>query len=167
MARSRRTERALQHHHRGVGIATAAILLVGLVVLVVVLASPERRRLRRVHQIEIGDTTAHVTELLGPPARVCPIGSLDHLRGRFPTGWPARTVEDALGRMRAETAERWVYPIGDTPVSCTPRAKMTEIGVDHTGRVRWYVAVAGSTRLRLPPDYETAGSAPASDSTAP
>ena len=161
MARSLRIERALGHRHRGVGIVTAVIVLAGLAVLAVALLSPDRRRVRRVQQLEVGDTIARVTELLGPPARVCPVGTLEHLRGRFPSGWPPPAVEGALGRMRSETAERWIYPIEDGPASCAPRERTTEIGVDQTGRVRWYVAVAGSTRLHLPPAYAPAGAAPA------
>lgn len=130
------------------------ILLLGLVVVAWVLLSPERRRERRVDDLVVGDHAARVQALLGPPPATCPGGTLEHLAARFPTGTPPATVEGALERMQAETAERWVYPLdrGDR-VGCVPGEGTTEVGFDRERRVLWYVPVTGRVAIVVPEEY--------------
>ncbi len=134
--------------------ATAAVLLVGLAVVAWALASPGRRWARSVNRLALGSDTAQVTTLLGDPPARCPAGGMEHLRDRFPTGTPLPAMEQALDRLQAETAQRWVYPDerGER-AGCTPRHGATEIGVDRSGRVRWYVPATGRIPLVLPEGY--------------
>ncbi|MBV9773904.1 MAG: hypothetical protein JO040_08135 [Gemmatimonadetes bacterium] len=135
---------------------TGAVLLVGLVLLVWALASPERRRARLASRLQIGDDTARVAQLFGPPGARCPGASLDHLRDRFPIGTPGPAMQQALDRMQSETAQRWVFPLGGGPAGCVPGQGSTEVGVDRSGHVRWFVPVTGRIPLVLPNDYQPA-----------
>lgn len=150
---------------RGTRRVTAIIVLVGLGVLVWGLATPERRRARVVGKVALGNTTEQVARQLGRPAAVCPVGGLEHLQERFPTGTPPATAEQALARMQQETAERWIYPLeteAGAKAGCTPRQGDTEIGLDRNGRVLWYVPVTGRRPVVAPDRILPAGSSGAS-----
>lgn len=136
---------------------TGAVLLVGLVLLVWALASPERRRARLAHRLHVGDDTAQAVRLFGEPGARCATGSLEHLRDRFPIGTPRPAVEQSLTRMQAETVQRWVFPLKKgSRAGCVPARGGTEVGVDRSGRVRWFVPVTGRIPLVLPDDYQPA-----------
>ncbi len=138
---------------QGIRRVTAAIVLVGLAILAWGLATPERRRARTVGKVEIGHNAQQVRGQLGPPGAVCPVGGLEHLQERFPTGTPPATAEQALARMQQETAQRWIYPLkteAGVKVGCTPRGGDTEIGLDRSGRVLWYVPVTGRRPVVAP-----------------
>lgn len=153
MPRSRTLDRALTSQGRMSMIITVVILLLGLVVLLWVFSPGERQRRELLDRIEFGDPADRVAALLGP-ATECPAGSLEHLRGAFPEGWPPPAVEAALERMAAETAARWVYPLDERePGRCGGGDGQTEIGLDDERRVLWYVAITGKTGLRLPGEY--------------
>jgi hypothetical protein len=150
---------------RGTRRVTAIIVLVGLGILAWGLATPERRRARAVEKVELGFSAEQVTGQLGEPGVVCPVGGLEHLQERFPTGTPPATAEQALARMQQETAERWVYPLeteAGTKVGCTPRPGDTEIGLDRNRRVLWYVPVTGRRPVVAPDRILPAGSSGAS-----
>lgn len=144
---------------------TAVILLLGLAVLAWALATPERRRERTVGKLALNADTTQVRNMLGAPAATCPTGSLDHLRERFPTGTPPATAEQALARMQAETAVRWIYPLkhkAGEKVGCTPGNGATEVGLDRNGRVLWYVPTLGRRPLVAPERILPAGTSGAS-----
>ncbi len=139
-------------------IATIAVVLGGLVVIALMLGSRERQRARTVGDVAIGGSANSVKGLLGEPAVTCPAGaSLDHLRPSFPMGWAPAATEEALQRMEAETAQRLVYPVDEGGAGgCSMPGGATEIGVGRDGRVLWYVANTGATRLELSPRYAPA-----------
>lgn len=109
-------------------------------------------------RLEVGDSVTRVEELLGRGAVRCPVGSLQHLAGSFPAGWPASSIQSALQALTHRTKARWVYPLSSRHrPSCTPADGVTEIGVGPDGRLVWYVAVTGKTMLTLPDDLSPAG----------
>jgi hypothetical protein len=137
--------------------ATAAIVLVGVIVLVWVLSPSERHRHRVVGRLAVGDSVSRVTELLGEPAARCPGSTIHHLVGSFPGGWTTAAMETAVQTLAQQTRERLVYPLGHRrPADCRPHDGQTEVGVDAHGRVRWILTVAGKTVVRLPPDFAPA-----------
>jgi hypothetical protein len=149
--RKRRLDYALRSRQRGVWLATAAILLMGVVAILLTTRTGEGGRMRTLDRIEPGDTTTRVVEVMGEPARRCATGSLEHLRTQFPPGWSPAALEHAIERLKEETAQRWIYPIGSSAADCTPPRGMTEIGLDEEQRVLWYVPVTGKRPLELPP----------------
>ena len=158
MADRRRANRAFRTKERGVWIATIAIVVIGLGAVAYLLGSAERRQVRAAGDVVIGGSLNSVTILLGEPAATCPAGaSLDHLRPSFPMGWAPAATEEALRRMEAETAQRLVYSVGqDDEAGCAMPGGATEIGVGRDGRVLWYVANTGATRIELAPRYAPA-----------
>lgn len=133
---------------------TALILVAGLAVVAYVLLSPERRRERRVADLELMADSADVRALLGAPGATCATGGLEHLGRRFPTGTPPAAVEDAVARLQQETAQRWVYPFDeDDPVGCVPPGGATEVGFDRRGRVLWYVPKTDQVAIVVPKGY--------------
>lgn len=131
----------------------------GIAVLVWALSSTERRRERAAGKLGLGDPAARVTQLLGPPAATCPPGSVEHLREHLPAGFPPAAEEETLGRLQVETAERWVYPLdGGEEAGCAPAEGMTEVGLDRSRRVLWYVPVTGKTPMVFPEEYLPEGS---------
>lgn len=153
MPRSRTMDRALSTQSRISLIVTVVILLLGAVVLIWVVSPGERQRRGVMERIDFGDEATRVSALLGEPTE-CPTGTLEHLRGTFPEGWPPAAVEGALGRMSTETTARWVYPLDeDDPGQCDGADGQTEIGLDAERQVLWYVAITGKTGLRLPGEY--------------
>jgi hypothetical protein len=148
--RDERLDRAIGRRRRGIWRATTAIVVVGVIALVWVWRSPERRRERVADRVGIGDDSAYVREALGVVGRRCPARELEHLRDRFASGLPPAALEYGMGRLHVETAERWVLPLEGEPARCLPSAGSTEIGLDASGRVLWIVPVTGRTPLRLP-----------------
>lgn len=135
---------------------TAAIVVLGLLALVWGLASTERRRARETKRLEVGMGAAQVVQVMGEPPVTCPVGTLAHLRDRFPVGTPAVAAEQVVARLQRETAERWVYPLkrgGGAPAGCTPGEGSTEVGLDRNRRVLWYVPVTGRRPLEVPEAY--------------
>lgn len=159
MARNHRIDRALRVRQRGVWIATAAIALVGVVVVALAFGNAERRRERAVSSLSLGDEARRVEALLGGGGIRCPAASIGHLRGSLPEEWGAAAAETALGRMARETAERRVYPLDHRgQAGCSVASGATEVGLGADGRVLWYVAVTGRTRMTLPAAFaEEAG----------
>jgi hypothetical protein len=153
MPRSQIINRALPKQSRLSLIITIAILVLGAVVLIWVISPGERRRRELMERLDFGDPGTRVSALLGEPTE-CPIGTLDHLRGSFPEGWPPPAAEAALERLTAETTARWVYSLdaGDAG-ECGGADGQTEIGLDADSQVLWYVAITGKTGLRLPGEY--------------
>lgn len=107
-------------------------------------------RQQAVRAIAIGADSARVHAALGAPAGDCPTGTLEHLRSHMPEDTPAALLEGTLEDLRRRTARRWVYPAAGEAAGCTARADATEIGLDHEGRVLWYVPVTGQTPVELP-----------------
>jgi hypothetical protein len=141
--------------------ATAAVLVVGLLILAWAVSPTERRRLSVVARLEVGDSVSRVVELLGDPAARCPGGQVGHLQRSFPEGWPTAATETALAQLARETRERWVYPVGrGAHAGCAPRRGQTEVGVGSDGRVRWLIANTGKTPVRLPAEYAPGNPAP-------
>ena len=133
---------------------SAAVLLVGLLVVIWAASPGERRRRGVMEDVVPGDTAAVVVGLLGEPAARC--SGVAHLRDAFPPGWPTAAVQTALQRLEAETAERWVYPVGRGTPDCAPADGRTEVGIDGRGRVLWTIPVTGRTPVRLPADMTPA-----------
>jgi hypothetical protein len=153
--RSHRYERSIQEPQWAIRIATLTILAIGIAVTVYALTRPEARRERAVSSLAVGDTSAVVMEHLGPPPIVCPGDSLDHLRGRFPPGWPGAAQERAVEWLQERTRERWVYPLhARTAVACQPSTDGTEVGMGADGRVLWLVPRIGRHPLQLPDELE-------------
>ncbi|HEV2130610.1 MAG TPA: hypothetical protein VGR27_05885 [Longimicrobiaceae bacterium] len=150
--RKRRLDYALRSRQRGVWLVTAAILLMGVVAILLTTRTGEGGRMRMLERLEPGDSAARVAEVMGEPARRCATGSLDHLRTQFPPGWSPAALEQALERLKEETGQRLIYPVGSRDAAdCTPPRGMTEIGMDQEQRVLWYVPVTGKRPLQLPP----------------
>ena len=171
MARKYRMDRALRTRQRGIWIATAVVLLLGAGVIIWAVVSPERRRTRIVDRLEVGVGASTVAQMLGPAPATCAVGSLEHLRRSFPVGWPPAALESTIGKLQAETAQRWVYPLDARDPggasTCTRRSGATEVGLDRDQRVLWYVAITGRTSLELPPEYIPQVSDERADTTDP
>lgn len=92
-----------------------------------------------------------VVGVLGEPNRICASGDVDHV--------PLTGADSAATRraLRGVTAERWVYtrrdarrPIPRDPApGCRAPSIATELGLDATGRLRWYVREMDQTPIRL------------------
>lgn len=138
--------------------ATAAVVVVGLLALIWLFSPTERKRRDLVQRLELGDSVSRVEDLLGSAPLRCPVGSLDHLEGSFPPGWPGASSRSALQALQARTRERWIYPMGNRkPADCMPVDGSTELGVSADGHLVWYVAITGKTTLTLPDDLSPAG----------
>ncbi len=119
-----------------------------------ILLSPERRRERRVADLQLMADSAGVRALLGAPGATCTTGTLDHLSRRVPTGTPPPAVEELTARLQRETAQRWVYPLEEGGrVGCVPPDGATEVGLDGRGRVLWYVPVTARVPIVVPKGY--------------
>jgi hypothetical protein len=139
-------ERALEPRW-GARIVTALIVVAALGMMVWAVASPDRRRRRAVEELGLGADTTAVLAALGRPAR-CPAGALERLRDALPPGTSPAGAEASLRRLTSRTAQRWVFaPPGDQGGGCRTPRDATEMGIDHAGRVVWYVAGAGRTPL--------------------
>src|SRR5215207_4491340 len=144
--RSNPIDRALKTHKSRSRMVSAAILAVGVLVVLAVLLSPGRRRERAAGELAFGEDSTTVLERMGDSPRRCPTGTLEHVYDAFEGAIPRQTREAVLERMRRETATRWIYPGRN---GCTPRRGDVEIGFDRDGRVLWIVP---STR-RVPLQY--------------
>ncbi|MQA92761.1 MAG: hypothetical protein GEU90_21490 [Gemmatimonas sp.] len=139
-------------------VTTIAILVVGAVLVFVAIGRVERQRIARLEALRLGESADAVTALLGVEPSVCSNEPLDHLRGSFPEGWPVAAVDVALEELRAETAERWVYPVGTSTVApCLGDEPRTEIGVAADSSVLWSISVLGRSPLQLPSGFTPAG----------
>jgi hypothetical protein len=157
LPRNRRLDDALGSSKRSIWIATGFILLIGAVLLVWLMSPTERSRRGEVGRLQLGDSQARVTEILGPPGARCQTGDLSHLSQSFPPGWPPPSVETTLQTLGEETASRWIYPLDpDDPAECTPADGQTEIGIDAGGALLWYVTITGESPLQLPERFEPA-----------
>ena len=144
-----RVDQALRVTPRAVTLATLGILAVGAVVLWFVLRGSSARE-RAMNSLAVGSDSTQVRGALGAPAGNCATGSLEHLRAHLPEDMPAAQVEGTLDDLRRRTARRWIYPSGGESASCTAGRDATEIGLDRTGRVLWFVSVTGETLVELP-----------------
>ena len=153
-SRDRNIEAALQMTPGRIRLATAAVIVLGLVALLVAFFnSDDRARARQVRGLRPGtDTALVVRSLAAQPAR-CAVGNLEHLRTRFPDDFAPAALDATLDRMREETAQRWVYASGDRDARCVPRDGDTELGVGRDGRVLWLVPVVGRNTVQLPTSY--------------
>lgn len=104
-------------------------------------------------RLEIGDDSAQITAILQEDGVTCPVGALDHLRGRVPGNPSPAALEATLERLRRETAVRRVVPLPERPRNCAPAGGATEIGVDRAGRVLWIVSLSGRAPVRLPDEF--------------
>jgi hypothetical protein len=148
----RHIDHALAIDKRWSRIISGGILLVGLLIVAVVLFSGMRDRERTATRVMLGDDSTAVASLLGPPPARCETGTMFHLMNHFPGGTPRLTAEADLGRLRTETATRWVYPARGEAASCTPRNGATEVGYDAAGEVLWLVPIVGKHALQYEPD---------------
>ena len=108
--RSNPIDRALKTHKSRSRMVSAAILAVGVLVVLAVLLSPGRRRERAAGELAFGDDSTTVLERMGDSPRRCPTGTLEHVYDAFEGAIPRQTREAVLERMRRETATRWIYP---------------------------------------------------------
>ncbi|HEX5725516.1 MAG TPA: hypothetical protein VFX98_08615 [Longimicrobiaceae bacterium] len=131
-------------------VVSAAILGLGIIALLLVLNSADRRRERRVNRIVLDDPAVRVEQVMGRAPIRCPAGPMQHLVERFPAGTPRPTAVGTVERLRAETAERWIYPAGRRREGCTPRTGDVEIGMDAERRVVWLVPATGERPLVYP-----------------
>ena len=161
MPRNRTLDRALGTSKRSIWIATGAIFVLGALLLIWFFSPSERGRRSDMDDLALGDPMERVASVLGPPAARCPSGSLAHLAGSFPPGWPAPSVETTLQALAEETGDRWVYPLDDNDAAgCTPVDGQTEIGLDTEGRLLWYVTIMGESPLELPERFAPAAPVP-------
>jgi hypothetical protein len=152
--RNRHIDRTIREPQWTMRLITLAILLAGGAVVLYAFSRAESRRERAIGGIEVGDTVAVVVERLGEPPHVCRTGSLAHLEGQFPGGWPAAAQARTIETLRQQTAERWVYPLrAEHTNPCAAPHNATEIGVGQDRRVLWWVPLAGRKPLRLPEDF--------------
>jgi hypothetical protein len=91
---------------------SAAIIAVGLIVVLALMFSPGRRRQRAAEKLAVGDDSAVVLRRLGASPTRCPAGRLDHLAERFPGGTERAYAlvarnRSSLGRALPESARRW------------------------------------------------------------
>jgi hypothetical protein len=154
-----RAERATRTPGRGPLIATAVVLVLGALVLLWAISPTERDRRAAMERIAMGADTAQVRQLLGEPVR-CSAGETERIRGFLPVDWPPRAADGVAERLRHDTAQRWVYAIDPrNRLPCVSDERRTEVGIDSTGHVLWYVAVTGRTTIRVPDAYTPSGDA--------
>ena len=115
---------------------SAAIIAIGLLVVAGALLFGGSRREGKAAQLAVGDDSASVKQLMGPPPHRCEASSLAHLADQFAPGTPRPTIDEELNQLRRGTVSRWVYPRGQ---GCVPDDGATEIGLDRQGRVLWVV----------------------------
>lgn len=157
MARNRAVERALQTHGRGPLLATAVIVVLGLILVAWLISPTERKRRALLDDLAVGSDTALVIRALGEPVR-CAAGGLERFREGFPTDWPRPVTELAVADIGARTTQRWIYAINPrTRLPCDSEQEHTEIGIGADGRVLWHIAVTGKTPIELPEAYTPSG----------
>ncbi len=150
--RTRRLDHIFGGPKRGAWILTGVIIALGVAVFVWAFAPSERRRIRLVNSVEIGEPAGRVANVTGASIIPCPVAPLDHLSESFPDGWPPAAVDVALERLEVETAERWVLELDEEDNGgCGPVTDRTEIGVAADGTLLWTFALLGTTPVRLPP----------------
>jgi len=150
-----RIDRSVRKPQWTVRIVTLLILAAGAAVIAYAWTRSEAQRERAVRGLAPGDSVSQVRAHLGEPPIVCPTGDLAHLEAQFPGGWPGAARGRAVEELRAATAERWVYPLGDVPrAPCAPQERVTEIGVSEGARIAWIVPLAGRHPLWLPESLE-------------
>ena len=132
-------DHALKSHKRMSRIVSAAIIVLGLGILAIVLLTGDRQRERAAVTLLPGEDSTAVKRELGDPPHRCQPSSLAHLASSFPD-LPRPTLEQELARLRAGTAQRWLYPDG---AGCVPGRGDTEIGLDRDGTVLWIVPITG------------------------
>jgi hypothetical protein len=154
MARHRHHyDRTAREPQRAIRVVTILILLLGAAGVLYALFRPEERRERTVRGLEVGDTATEVVRRLGEP-RACPVGALAHLHGHFPPGWSAAAQAAAVERLRGQTAERWVFPLGDRAADpCRNSRRATEVGLGRDRRVLWFISLVGRHPLVLPDTF--------------
>ncbi|HEX8696673.1 MAG TPA: hypothetical protein VF746_29920 [Longimicrobium sp.] len=140
-------DRALRTHRARSRMVSAAIIAVGLIVVLALMFSPGRRRQRAAEKLAVGDDSAVVLRRLGAGPTRCPAGRLDHLAERFPGGTPRPTRESVLEQMRQQTSARWIYP---GRRGCTPAGGDAEVGLGRDGKVLWVVPATGRVPLVYP-----------------
>lgn len=157
MPRNRRLDAALGASRRSIWIATGAILLLGVLLVVWLISPAERERREVMSRLNPGDHMGRVADLLGPPSARCPTSSLAHFARNFPPGWSDSAVGTTLHELERETADRWVYSLDPSePAGCDPAEGRTEIGLDATGRILWHVAITGESVIVLPERFTPA-----------
>jgi hypothetical protein len=146
-----RLDRTIREPQWTIRIITILILLAGAAVVLYMFTRADSQRERALRGLMVGDTVTRVVERLGDPPYVCPTGSLAHLQGRFPPGWPAAAQANAIERLEEHTSERWIYPVTEEHVNpCPAPQRATEIGIGHDGRVLWLIPLAGRQPLQIP-----------------
>jgi hypothetical protein len=127
---------------------SAAILVLGIAgVIGLMMLRQDREVIQAAHEVRVGHDSARVLAALGAPTVRCAPGDLGHLRAALPPSTPRPTADEILQRLRAHTAERWVWGRG---ASCTPADGQTEIGFTRGGLVYWAVAEHGDGPATLP-----------------
>jgi hypothetical protein len=142
----------LRGKQRRIWLVTALVLIAGLAWLILAQTNPERQRVQRMAQVELGTEGAVVIRLMGEPIARCAGGPPSQMRRSFPRGWPPAQVEEVLERMREHTAERWVYANRERPDPCQPGPGDTEIGLDAGQWVIWYVVALDRSPARVAPE---------------
>jgi hypothetical protein len=144
----RSIDRAFGAHRNWSRVVSAAILTLGLVVVVGLnLLRRDRQVVHAADRVRVGDDSASVLAALGAPRVRCAPGRLEHMRDALPPGTPRTTGDEILGRLRQNTAQRWVW---GRRASCVPASGQTEIGFTRGGLVYWAVAEHGDGPATLP-----------------
>jgi hypothetical protein len=126
---------------------SAAIIGLGLVVLLGILLLRDRGKERSARSIRVGDDSTSVAARMGTDHARCAANDLGHLANTFPANTPRPTVEEALAPLYGRTKSRWVYTSERGSKACFPNEGDTEVGFDNRGRVLWAVPVHGTTPI--------------------
>jgi hypothetical protein len=129
--------------------ATVVILALGLVAVIIAGVVRMRSREHRAGRLQLGADSTEVASVMGPPGQRCSGAAVDHLRDALPADVPRTTADVEIASLRSQTAARWVWSDGEGG-RCAGRRGDTEVGLDGTGHVIWYVAAMGRTPLIIP-----------------
>jgi hypothetical protein len=152
--RRQHLDRSFREPQWAIRVITLVILLLGAAGVLYAFTRAEARRERHLRGIEAGDSATLLVERLGTPPHVCPTGTLAHLEGQFPAGWPAAAQTRAIEELRQQTGERWLYPLREKNTNpCSIPQGSTEAGIARDGRVLWLLPLHGRQPLRLPPEF--------------
>jgi hypothetical protein len=156
--RHNRIDRALRLENPWMWIATFAVLILGIVLILLAVVPGNRGRQQAVDRVQVGEPGERATEVIGLEPRRCPADDLGHLRNSFAEGWPQAAVDVALEELERLTTERWVYAESAQAVAgCEARPGQTEVGIGEDGTVVWTLPVFGRSALRTPPWLTPAG----------
>jgi hypothetical protein len=150
--RRHRVDRALRLENPWMWIATFAVLILGIGLILLAVVPGDRGRQQEMDRVQFGDPAERATEVIGFEPRRCPGDDLVHLRNSFAEGWPQAAVDVALEELERVTTERWVYAeSAQAAATCEARPNQSEVGIGEDGTVVWTLPIFGRSALRTPP----------------